>query len=158
MDKALTYGDKCHVANTEYKYIDSGETVTRRDFTFLCYDLNRVVMKDANGSLYSFSIEEVKLIEPQKLPRHPGLIFKERILDNLDMSITQAADCLNIGRPALSNFINGHACCSQSMARKIAFSTGTTVELWLNFQNKLDIYEAKQLDIKGVKPFKDRHK
>ena len=49
---------------------------------------------------------------------HPGLYVRARVIPD-DMSVTKAAKTLGIGRPALSNFLNGNAALSPLMAARL---------------------------------------
>ena len=78
-------------------------------------------------------------------PTHPGIVFKKDVLDELDLSISKAADILGISRKHLSGFVNGHVPCSKDMAQRIAIATETSVASWLNMQNALDVWEAEKM-------------
>jgi addiction module HigA family antidote len=80
-------------------------------------------------------------------PSHPGVFFKATILDERELSITNAAKYLGITRKSLSEFVNGKAKCSHAMARRLAESTGTGVAIWINMQAKLDTWEAENMDL-----------
>ena len=87
-------------------------------------------------------------------PSHPGAFFKYTVLDEREMSITEAAMKLGVTRKALSEFVNGKAKCSHSMARRLAEATGTGVGIWIMMQAKLDTWEAENMDIEtSVIPF-----
>ena len=70
-------------------------------------------------------------------PNHPGKYVKQRVIPN-DMTVTKAAALLGIGRPALSNFLNGKAALSQEMARRLERAFGADREALLNLQAQYD--------------------
>jgi len=49
---------------------------------------------------------------------HPGTYVKENVIPK-DMTVTKAAELLGIGRPALSNFLNGKAALSSEMTLRL---------------------------------------
>ncbi|MEW8348459.1 MAG: helix-turn-helix domain-containing protein [Candidatus Thiodiazotropha taylori] len=51
-------------------------------------------------------------------PQHPGAYVKKRIIPN-GVSVKKAAELMGIGRPALSNFLNGKASLSNNMATRL---------------------------------------
>ena len=51
-------------------------------------------------------------------PEHVGAYIKRRVIP-LDMSVTDAAKTLGVGRPALSNLLNGKAALSSEMALRL---------------------------------------
>lgn len=82
-------------------------------------------------------------------PSHPGEFFKFTVLDERGISITSAAKSLGITRKALSEFVNGKAKCSHSMARRLSEATGTGVAVWINMQANLDTWKAENMDLTG---------
>ena len=66
-------------------------------------------------------------------PQHPGLFVRQRILPK-GMTVSKAANLLGIGRPALSNFLNGKAALSQDMAKRLARVFGVDNDHLLNLQ------------------------
>lgn len=86
-------------------------------------------------------------------PTHPGFIFKRRILDRLEMTITQAAKYLGVSRVTMSNFCNGKSPCTHELARRIAEATGSNVAVWINMQANLDTWEAEHMAKPSVTKF-----
>ena len=68
-----------------------------------------------------------------KAPVHPGRIVRSAI-DDLELSVTDAAHMLNVSRPTLSNMINGHAGISAEMAVRLSKAVGSTPGFWLRLQ------------------------
>lgn len=89
-------------------------------------------------------------------PSHPGRVFKLDVMDELSLSITETAQRLGVSRKHLSAFVNGKVPCSAEMAQRIARTTGTSMQSWLNMQASLDVWEAEQNppeETKKIKPF-----
>jgi addiction module HigA family antidote len=89
---------------------------------------------------------ETMMIQTRK-PSHPGEYFKFTILDERGITITDGAEYLGVTRKALSEFVNGKARCSHTMARRLAVATGTGVSFWINMQAKLDTWQAESMDL-----------
>ena len=51
-----------------------------------------------------------------KNPVHPGMFLADELIAPLDLSVTDAALVLGVGRPALSALLNGRAAVSAEMA------------------------------------------
>lgn len=66
---------------------------------------------------------------------HPGSYVKHHVIPE-GMTITKAAELLGIGRPALSNFLNGKAALSSDMALRLESAFGADREYLLNLQAK----------------------
>jgi addiction module HigA family antidote len=70
-------------------------------------------------------------------PVHPGLFIKDRVLP-AGLSVKDAAKLLGVGRPALSNLLNGKAALSPEMALRIEKVFGASQEELLQMQAKFD--------------------
>lgn len=78
-------------------------------------------------------------------PPHPGITLKVLYLDNVGISVTQAAEKLGVSRKTLSQITNGHAGISPQMALTLAQAfPNTTPQLWLNMQQMYDLWQASQ--------------
>lgn len=83
-------------------------------------------------------------------PLHPGLIVKDVLIDNTDLTVTEAAHRLGVTRTALSRLLNGHAGISPEMALRLSKFFRTSVEMWMNLQSQYDIWTVKK-DSKKIK-------
>ena len=66
---------------------------------------------------------------------HPGTYVKQYVIPE-KMTVTKAAEILGIGRPALSNFLNGKAALSSGMALRLERVFGADREHLLNMQTR----------------------
>ena len=90
---------------------------------------------------------------PMKNPPHPGGIVKDCV-DDLGLSITEAASVLGVTRPTLSRIINGRSAISPEMALRLARAFGSTPEMWLRLQSAYDLSQARQkFDATQVQPY-----
>lgn len=72
-------------------------------------------------------------------PVHPGRFVKEHYLPK-GLSVTDAAKTLGVGRPALSNFLNGKAALSPEMAMRLEKAFGADRQKLLDLQAKYDAH------------------
>ena len=86
-------------------------------------------------------------------PTHPGAVLLEDVIKPLGLTITDAAQMLGVSRKTLSELVNEKAMLSPDMAIRIAKATGTSVESWMNMQQKLTLWEAEQHMPTNVIPF-----
>lgn len=86
-------------------------------------------------------------------PTHPGNTFLEEVMKPLNLSVTEAARMLGVSRKTLSEFINEKASLSPEMAIRISKATNTSVESWMNMQQKLTIWNARNHEPDNVIPF-----
>ena len=80
-----------------------------------------------------------------KHPVHPGAIVREECLKPLEMSVTEGAKRLGVGRQALSNLVNERASVSIGMAWRLSKAFGSTPETWLGMQMAHDLARSRHL-------------
>jgi antitoxin HigA-1 len=85
-------------------------------------------------------------------PPHPGLVIREDVLPDLDLSVTEAAHQLGVSRVALSRVINGRAAISADMAIRFAQWLGGSAETWLRAQAQYDLWHAARERHIRIKP------
>jgi addiction module HigA family antidote len=73
----------------------------------------------------------------------PGRYVRRTVLTPKKISITAAAKLLDVGRPALSNFLNGKAAISKDMAARIERAFGIPTQKLLDLQAAYDAATAK---------------
>ena len=86
-------------------------------------------------------------------PTHPGVVFREDVMKPLNLSVTDAARMLGVSRKTLSEFINEKSSLSTEMALRISKATNTSVESWMNMQQKLTLWTARKNEPDNVIPF-----
>jgi addiction module HigA family antidote len=76
---------------------------------------------------------------------HPGPYIRKIILPK-GLSVKKAAELLNVGRPALSNLLNGNASLSREMALRLekAFGVKAKAEILLRMQSEYDEFLARE--------------
>jgi len=73
----------------------------------------------------------------KKATGHPGLYVRDQIIPT-GLSVTDAAKQLGVGRPALSNFLNGKAALSTEMATRLEKAFGAKRKELLDMQAAFD--------------------
>ncbi len=76
---------------------------------------------------------------------HPGAYVRQHVIPQ-DMTVTKAAAILGVGRPALSNFLNGKAALSPKMALRLERAFGADREMLLDLQER---FARRQEDSHG---------
>ena len=77
-------------------------------------------------------------------PKHPGEMVKSLCIDPIGISVTEAADALNISRPTLSRLLNGRIGISPEMAVRLSIVFNTSSEFWINLQAAYDLWLAEK--------------
>ena len=84
-----------------------------------------------------------------KKPPHPGGLISDN-LDELGLTVVDAAKRLDLSRQQLHNLISGRSAITPEMAIKLENVIGSTAETWLQMQNNHDL--AKHRNRAPVKP------
>ncbi len=74
---------------------------------------------------------------------HPGLLVKE-CLDDLGLSVAEAAGGLGITRQQLHNVIAGRSSVTPEMAFRFEKAFGGTADTWLRMQMNYDLAQARK--------------
>jgi addiction module HigA family antidote len=82
-----------------------------------------------------------------KNPPHPGGLIGDS-LDELSVSIVEAAKALGITRQQLHNLIAGRSAITPEMAVKLEMAIGSTADTWLRMQMNYDLAQVRKRDIK----------
>ena len=81
-------------------------------------------------------------------PPHPGLTLGDDVLPALGLTVTQAAEQLDVSRVALSWVLNGRAAMSPEMSLRIeawlGVARGGEARLWLAEQSAYDVWQTEQ--------------
>ncbi|MDO7085560.1 HigA family addiction module antitoxin [Pseudocolwellia sp. AS88] len=90
----------------------------------------------------------MKLTRSIKLPaKHPGIIFKNRILLAHNLSVTEAAKKMHINRSHLNNFSTGKVSVKAPLAMKLEKATGISAVFWMNLQKTYDLFIHSDLEV-----------
>ena len=106
----------------------------------------RITFSFEDGDAYDVNYEDyhacMKNMITKRKPRHPGGLIKRQYLEPLNMTITQLGEILNVSRKTASEIVNEQASVTPNMALRLATAFQTTPELWLNLQQKYDLWCA----------------
>lgn len=84
------------------------------------------------------------MIPPTDVP-HPGVRIKAEVIPP-GMSVTKAAALMGVGRPALSNLLNGNAALSADMAARLEKAFQYPLKDLMEMQARYEAAQAKQKD------------
>ena len=87
-------------------------------------------------------------------PSHPGLIIRDDVLPELQLSVNEAAEQLGVSRVTLSRVINGRSAITAEMALRVGKWVGNGPEIWLRMQGQYDLCQARKKGEPKVKKAK----
>lgn len=76
-------------------------------------------------------------------PIHPGEVIAD-ILEDLDIDSTKFAEILGVSNQVVNEIINGQRAITVDIAIRLGKALGNGPRLWLNLQQKVDIWDALQ--------------
>lgn len=79
---------------------------------------------------------------PMLNPPHPGLSVKHDCLQELGLTVTDAAKILGVTRQTLNDLVNGHRGISPEMAIRLDMAFGGGAGAWLRLQAAYDLSQA----------------
>jgi addiction module HigA family antidote len=84
------------------------------------------------------------MIQGRKVrPVHPGEVISD-VLEDLEMTQTRFAEILGVSRRSVNEIVLGQRPITVDMAIRIGKALGNGPQLWLNLQQKVDIWDAVQ--------------
>ena len=86
-------------------------------------------------------------VAPNKIgmaPPHPGEFIRDEILDELGLSVSDAAEVLGVRRATLSDLVNGNAALSPEMALRIEKAFSVDMETLLRMQAWYDAHAMRK--------------
>jgi antitoxin HigA-1 len=90
---------------------------------------------------------------PMKYPSHPGRIIKGA-MDELDLTVAQAADALGVSRNQLHRVVTGKSGVSAEMAVRLEAVIGSNADHWLRLQMAYDLAQVRNSDQNPAKGLK----
>ncbi len=76
-------------------------------------------------------------------PIHPGEVIAD-ILDDLEINPNNFAEMLGVSNQTIQEIINGEKSINVDMAIRLGKALGNRPRLWLNLQQKIDVWDALQ--------------
>jgi antitoxin HigA-1 len=76
-------------------------------------------------------------------PIHPGEVIAD-ILDDLEINPNNFAEILGVSNQTIQEIINGEKSITVDMAIRLGKALGNGPRLWLNLQQKIDVWDALQ--------------
>ncbi len=102
-------------------------------------------------------MKQMIMIKKRK-PSHPGVILEELYIKPLHITKSLLADRAGISRNTLYKILSGDSRITANIAVRLAKALNTSVELWLNLQQKYDVWEAEHnivFSSENIKPIVD---
>jgi addiction module HigA family antidote len=79
-----------------------------------------------------------------KNPPHPGSLIKTEIIEALGLSVTKAAEILQVRRATLSDLLNGKSGLTPDMALRVEKAFGPEMDHLLRMQLAYDVSKTRE--------------
>ncbi len=93
---------------------------------------------------------------PMKNPPHPGELIRTEVIEALGLSVSKAAEILQVRRATLSDLVHGKAALTPEMALRIERAFGPDMNHLLRMQLAYDVAKtrkhARTLSVKRYAP------
>ena len=80
---------------------------------------------------------------PMKNPPHPGSLIKTEVIEALGLSLSKAAEILQVRRATLSDLLNGTSALTPDMALRIEKAFGPEMDHLLRMQLAYDVSRTR---------------
>ena len=98
---------------------------------------------------------------PMKNPPHPGSLIKTEVVEALGLSVSKAAEVLQVRRATLSDLLNGKSALTPDMALRIEKAFGVKMGTLMRMQSAYDIAQTrkreKQIRVRRIYQLADAH-
>jgi len=86
-----------------------------------------------------------RTIEPKiaRRPTHPGELFRDIVLPELKLSVSEAARQLGVSRQTLHAIMSGRSAVTAEMALRFGKFCGNGPGLWMRMQQAFDLWDAQ---------------
>ena len=81
---------------------------------------------------------------PMKNPPHPGDLIRTEIIEALGLSVSKAAEILNVRRATLSDLLHGKSALTPEMALRIEKAFDPDMDHLLPMQLAFDVTQTRQ--------------
>ena len=81
---------------------------------------------------------------PMKNPPHPGDFIRTELIEPAGLTVTAAAEALQVSRPTLSSLLNSKAGLSGDMALRLEKAFGIRMETLMRMQSSYDIAQTRK--------------
>jgi addiction module HigA family antidote len=77
-------------------------------------------------------------------PTHPGELFRDVVLPEVGLSVSEAARQLGVSRQTLHAIMSGRSAVTAEMALRFGRFCGNGPGLWLRMQQAFDLWQARE--------------
>ena len=77
-------------------------------------------------------------------PSHPGLIIRDDVLPELQLSVNEAAEQLGVSPVTFLRVINGRSAITAKMALRVGKWVGNGPEIWFRMQGQYELWQARK--------------
>jgi addiction module HigA family antidote len=81
---------------------------------------------------------------PMKSPPHPGDLIRTEIIEALGLTVSKAAEVLDVRRATLSDLLHGKSALTPEMALRIEKAFGPSMDHLLRMQLAYDVAQTRQ--------------
>ena len=96
-------------------------------------------------------------IPTKRPPIHPGEILLEEFLKPANITQVELAEAIDVSVQRVNEIVKGRRDITPSTALRLSRFFGTTPDVWLNLQLRVDIWKAKQKEGRALERIRPLH-
>jgi addiction module HigA family antidote len=85
-------------------------------------------------------------VPTNRTPIHPGTMLLEEFLNPMGLTQRDLADGIRVPYQRVNELVNGRRGVTPSTALRLSKFLGTSPEVWLNLQQRWDLYHAQRAE------------
>ena len=85
-------------------------------------------------------------VPTHRKPIHPGDMLLREFLEPIGLTQRDVADAIGVPYQRVNELVNGRRGVTPSTALRLGKYLGTSAELWLNLQQRWDLYHAQRAE------------
>ncbi len=93
-------------------------------------------------------------IPTHRQPTHPGEMLLEEFLGPMGLTQKDLAEGIRVPYQRVNELVNGRRGITPSTALRLARFFGTSPDLWMNLQQRWDLYAAREAEALALKQIK----
>ena len=93
----------------------------------------------------------------KRRPTHPGTMLREDFMPDYDLTVAKLAEAVGVSRQSVNELLRERRGVSPEMALRLSQLFGNSAEFWLNAQQAVDLWDAKEAirdELAGIRPLR----
>jgi addiction module HigA family antidote len=95
-------------------------------------------------------MKEMVRVPTHRVPTHPGEMLRAEFLIPMGITQRELAQAIHVPYQRVNELVNGRRGMTPGIALRLARFFGTSVDFWINSQQRWDLYHAQQAEARQL--------